>query len=523
MSKLFFRFLLSVSVVFLSSLLYLPAANAGVVLEGAISTGTSYEGRSLLMGELKNTGSGPVSNVKITFSIKDASSGDLLDIVETYVNGHTMKDRYGNIKNSCLLAGEKGSFMTVLDLDSSIPFTYTYQLGWLAEELSEPAGKPVVRGNITAREAGAGTELYGEVENIGSVPVSYINIFFTVRDADGNLVDVSSAYIMGYSLIGIWGSHEALMPGQYAPFIAYLDVLPENMGSYEYKINWAENTEMFKPIADLKIPNNISQVTTPSGNAKFLGEIANMGSVTAKYLSIKFVLKNKDGDVTDVIYGAVYGNPCADDTSLVCLSENQSATFEVNTERKTSQIGEYYYIMNWDEDYSYTDRDSDRDGVRNSVDLCSKTPLGSDVDSEGCPAVFLDADNDGVKDDDDLCPNTPIGATVNLLGCPLDSDNDGVLNGLDRCEGTLDGRKVDTDGCSIYQRDTDNDGLSDYFDRCPNTLPGADIDGEGCDVLGFDVKKVPTLGEWGIFFLCFLMVFSRANSLRMLSPAKLRR
>jgi hypothetical protein len=64
---------------------------------------------------------------------------------------------------------------------------------------------------------------------------------------------------------------------------------------------------------------------------------------------------------------------------------------------------------------------------------------------------IMDSDNDGVLDDRDQCPNTPIGTRVDSTGCPvpLDSDNDGVLDDSDRCPNTPAGTQVDSSGCPI--------------------------------------------------------------------------
>lgn len=59
-------------------------------------------------------------------------------------------------------------------------------------------------------------------------------------------------------------------------------------------------------------------------------------------------------------------------------------------------------------------KDTDGDGIRDSLDKCPETPLGVAVDSSGCP---VDADGDGVADYLDKCPETPKGVQVNVAGC----------------------------------------------------------------------------------------------------------
>jgi OOP family OmpA-OmpF porin len=119
-------------------------------------------------------------------------------------------------------------------------------------------------------------------------------------------------------------------------------------------------------------------------------------------------------------------------------------------------------------------KDTDRDGVKDSDDLCPNTPLAVEVDARGCP---FDSDGDGVPDYLDRCPNTPAGARVTLDGCPLDSDSDGVFDGLDRCPNTPAGAEVDASGCPV---DSDGDGVYDGLDRCPDTPRGSEVDQYGC-------------------------------------------
>lgn len=58
--------------------------------------------------------------------------------------------------------------------------------------------------------------------------------------------------------------------------------------------------------------------------------------------------------------------------------------------------------------------DTDKDGVANSKDMCSNTPTGVRVNSQGCP---FDRDSDGVYDYKDECPMTPNGVAVDSKGC----------------------------------------------------------------------------------------------------------
>lgn len=122
----------------------------------------------------------------------------------------------------------------------------------------------------------------------------------------------------------------------------------------------------------------------------------------------------------------------------------------------------------------FTEADSDRDGIPDSKDKCSNTPLGVKVDEFGCP---LDVDSDGVPDYLDKCSNTPRGVSVDVNGCPFDSDGDGVPDYRDLCPDTPKRIPVDDFGCPY---DSDGDGVPDYSDKCPNTPVGIDVDSKGC-------------------------------------------
>lgn len=68
-------------------------------------------------------------------------------------------------------------------------------------------------------------------------------------------------------------------------------------------------------------------------------------------------------------------------------------------------------------------KDTDGDGVIDSLDQCPGTPMGTQVDSRGCPLPPppppKDSDGDGVYDNLDACPNTPHGFKVDARGCAI--------------------------------------------------------------------------------------------------------
>ena len=125
------------------------------------------------------------------------------------------------------------------------------------------------------------------------------------------------------------------------------------------------------------------------------------------------------------------------------------------------------------------ERDSDLDGIRDSLDACPNEPedYDGDRDGDGCPE--LDADRDGIDDARDKCPNEPedLDGFEDHDGCPdTDNDHDGIRDDLDQCPDLpedLDGFQ-DIDGCP--DSDNDRDGIPDTRDSCPNEPE--DIDGD---------------------------------------------
>ena len=134
-------------------------------------------------------------------------------------------------------------------------------------------------------------------------------------------------------------------------------------------------------------------------------------------------------------------------------------------------------------------RDSDGDGIPDSVDLCPNEPEDKDGfdDEDGCPDP--DNDQDGIPDALDKCPNEPEDKDgfQDEDGCPdPDNDGDGIPDALDKCPNEPEDKDgfQDEDGCP--DPDNDGDGIPDALDKCPNepeTFNGVD-DEDGCPDTG---------------------------------------
>lgn len=112
--------------------------------------------------------------------------------------------------------------------------------------------------------------------------------------------------------------------------------------------------------------------------------------------------------------------------------------------------------------FAFGDGDTDRDGVKDSVDAC---PEVAGLESlNGCP----DDDGDGIRNSDDDCPLTAGLAALN--GCP-DADNDGIKDSDDACPNVAGVAALN--GCP----DADGDGIKDADDACPNAAGSKDMNG----------------------------------------------
>ena len=106
--------------------------------------------------------------------------------------------------------------------------------------------------------------------------------------------------------------------------------------------------------------------------------------------------------------------------------------------------------------------DDDGDGIKNSADDCPMTAGLAALN--GCP----DADNDGIKDSDDACPN--VAGIAALKGCP-DADGDGVTDANDACPNAAGTAALN--GCP----DADGDSVADKDDKCPGVAGPASNNG----------------------------------------------
>jgi OOP family OmpA-OmpF porin len=104
-----------------------------------------------------------------------------------------------------------------------------------------------------------------------------------------------------------------------------------------------------------------------------------------------------------------------------------------------------------------------------------------------------DTDKDGIVDSVDKCPTVP--GLAKYQGCPIpDTDKDGINDEQDKCP-TVPGL-AKYQGCPIP--DTDKDGVNDEEDKCP-TEAGPASNG-GCPLISVEEKKIAQSSSEHVYF-----------------------
>ena len=77
-------------------------------------------------------------------------------------------------------------------------------------------------------------------------------------------------------------------------------------------------------------------------------------------------------------------------------------------------------------------RDVDKDGIVDSLDICDNSISADNITPYGCVQQEKDSDFDGIPDSKDKCPESVFGATVDANGCEIEnSKNKFIVNNQD--------------------------------------------------------------------------------------------
>lgn len=173
--------------------------------------------------------------------------------------------------------------------------------------------------------------------------------------------------------------------------------------------------------------------------------------------------QNKEGNLPDLPVKAVLMNPLNSNEVILGTDLGVWGTSNFNDSNPT-----------W-----FQSQDGMKDVQVTSFDLrkSDNTVLASTYGRGLFTAKFTvdnyygDDDNDTVINGLDLCSNTPVGEIVNSDGCSdsqLDDDGDGIMNNVDICLNTIAGAVVDATGCAIFTLPSDNFDIEVISETCPD-------------------------------------------------------
>ena len=128
------------------------------------------------------------------------------------------------------------------------------------------------------------------------------------------------------------------------------------------------------------------------------------------------------------------------------------------------------------------DRDSDGDGVRDSVDICAGFDDNLDQDADGTPTGCDQCDDDATK----IAPGA--------CGCgnpDLDEDNNSVIDCLetDACPDDPNKDQPGVCGCGIADTDTDSDSTLDCNEECDSDPNKTEAGVCGCGIADIDSNE----------------------------------
>jgi len=148
----------------------------------------------------------------------------------------------------------------------------------------------------------------GEVQNAGDVAVNFVKVRATFYDANNIVIATSFSYTM----------MDVLLSGRKAPFDIILSDTAQSVYVASYSLGVTFSATSPKPIG-LQILSNSSYVDG-IGWMHIVGEIKNIGTVTATFVKVVATYYNATGNVVAVAF--TYSDPKD-------LAPNQKAPFDI--------------------------------------------------------------------------------------------------------------------------------------------------------------------------------------------------
>lgn len=223
--------------------IYITVTTIGPILSvvGNIYRKEDCFGDMVLLGEIKNTGDMDASFVKINFTIRD-SSGNVLDSDFTYIYGSSERLESGVITDTILKPSEVGSFKLWANVPNSQVSSYDYIINYDTYPTTALKNNLSIVGNINEIDCDGNRKYAGEICNNGLLVSYFTSIVFTMKNSDGDVIDIDYTYVNGsnYTTSGGTTTDTAIYPNETASFSLCTLTPSSQIASYYYKINWYE-------------------------------------------------------------------------------------------------------------------------------------------------------------------------------------------------------------------------------------------------------------------------------------------
>jgi hypothetical protein len=195
-----------------------------------------------------------------------------------------------------------------------------------------------LKGSINKRQSSLGyADFYGEVQNIGSTTVNFVEVHITMKNSSGGVIATDFSFIDGTVLKTSSNTNTCLRPGDTGAFCVSTLTNYTDVASFTSLIDW-ETYANSNPNASFEIVGSITEGDDYSGNREYLGEIRNKSTTAATFVEIIFVSKDSAGKIIDISSSFVTGTD---------VPAGATRSFDVNTSAFSTEVASYYYMFDW--------------------------------------------------------------------------------------------------------------------------------------------------------------------------------